>query len=674
MDTAGDYSRPRARQVNRSSTIWGTEPERLDAIVNEKGEEYRFWYDALGRLISERTFDNRETSFSYDAADRLIAYKNAARERLTFVFRPCGRMVERHLPNGDVDRLTYDASGTLLAAETKDSSVRFELDPLGQIQRVSQDDFVLENTFDADGNRVGLATSLGHRATFDLNSSAQLARLTLEGGESFTFGFDSLGRETSRLLPGNIRLDQAHDLRGRLVEQVLYTELARSGAGQLHTRGRELMSRSYRHAPDGQLIGMKDSLRGDYRYQYHPEHRLVETLLENRPVEQFRYDATGNIVSFASDGVQGHAQYAVGNRLDEWGASRFSYDAQGRLSRRIDRRPDGGEDVWEFSWDAVDQLRTVCRPDGDTWHYKYDFFGRRIAKSGRSGETRYVWDGDTIVHEVAPGRDATTWVYEPRSFTPLATLVGKEVFAVVCDQLGVPRDLVSRRGTIVWSSGQSSWGQHTNGKPAGITCPIRFPGQWFDEETGLHYNRHRYYDPRIGRYISADPIGERGELNFYRYAINPLNFIDPLGLNVCDNKKKGDDFEDAVGAQLGSPPAVEVFKQVTVDVPKPGGGTVRTRADFVVRDNSTNPPTIRVIECKASPTAPYTPNQTTAGFPPTAPATTGSIGGTVAGQNAAGLPTIPPGTPVTTVRPGQPIPGSSTPAPTTYDPTTRTWS
>jgi RHS repeat-associated protein len=655
--------------------IWGTEPERLEAIVNEKGEEFRFCYDALGRLVKQRAFDNRESTFTYNSTDRLVGYENAAKEILKFSFDPCGRMLERHLPSGDADRLTYDASGQLLAAETKDCSIHFELDPLGRIKREIQGAYSLDTTFDVDGNRVGLETSLGHRTAFELNSSAQATRLTIDNRDSFTFDFDGLGREVSRHLPGHLSLTQGRDLRGRLIDQILHRDDGTGSASHADAADRPLLSRNYEYAPDGQLLGMEDSVRGRFKYVYDPEQRLIDTLVADRPVERFSYDATGNILSFDSQGSHADAKYAPGNRLDECGASRYVYDAQGRLSKRIDKKPDGGEEVWEFGWDALDQLRSVRRPDGDTWNYKYDFFGRRVAKLGPPGETKYVWDTDTIVHEITPAGDAATWVYQAPSLTPLAKVVGKQVFAVVADQLGVPRELVSRQGTIVWSSNESAWGRDMGHRSAGGSCSIRFPGQWFDEETGFHYNRHRYYDPRIGRYISEDPIGPRGELNFYRYSINPLNYTDPFGLQTaCANRQKGKDFEDEVEARMNAA-GITPMKEVTVEVALPGGGTTRVRADFVVVDPSKTPP-VTIIECKSSPNAPYTDNQKTAGFPPPpgAPGAPGALAGvgTPVGNNGAGLGTLPPGTPIQTIRPGDPIPGAG-PAPTTYDPVTRTW-
>lgn len=104
-----------------------------------------------------------------------------------------------------------------------------------------------------------------------------------------------------------------------------------------------------------------------------------------------------------------------------------------------------------------------------------------------------------------------------------------------CDHLGTPQELTDQNGDIAWSAQYKAWGEVREQRSAlaqqqGLRNPIRFQGQYHDHETGLHYNRHRYYDPSVGRFISKDPIGNAGGLNLYEYAPNPIGWVDPLGL------------------------------------------------------------------------------------------------------------------------------------------------
>ncbi|WP_373308287.1 RHS repeat domain-containing protein [Chitinilyticum piscinae] len=122
------------------------------------------------------------------------------------------------------------------------------------------------------------------------------------------------------------------------------------------------------------------------------------------------------------------------------------------------------------------------------------------------------------------------WTYspEPQPF--------EQLYYYHTDHLGTPQELLDSDGNLAWSADYKAWGEakaaiSEAAKRAGISNPLRFQGQYFDHETGLHYNQHRYYDPQIGRFISKDPIGLLGGLNVHVYARNPIEWIDPLGLN-----------------------------------------------------------------------------------------------------------------------------------------------
>ena len=107
---------------------------------------------------------------------------------------------------------------------------------------------------------------------------------------------------------------------------------------------------------------------------------------------------------------------------------------------------------------------------------------------------------------------------------------GCTVSAYVTDALGTPMQLVTPKGETLWQAQPDDWAAVTNERGT-ASQPIRFQGQWYDEESGLYYNRHRYYDPQQGRYISQDPIGLKGGRNLYGYVSNPTGMVDPMGLS-----------------------------------------------------------------------------------------------------------------------------------------------
>ncbi|KWO37537.1 hypothetical protein WT95_05395 [Burkholderia stagnalis] len=206
---------------------------------------------------------------------------------------------------------------------------------------------------------------------------------------------------------------------------------------------------------------------------------------------------------------------------------------------------------------------------------------RRLKQEHGYGLTLYGWDGDTLAYETSwDKRETTHYVYEPGSFTPLVRATGAaavrddgdavaELTSIAyyhCDQIGTPQEVTDEAGEIAWSARYKAWGEAREvigeaARKAGIVNPLRFAGQYFDRETGLHYNRHRYYDPGSGRFISKDPIGLAGGINVYQYAPNPVQWVDPFGLTKYYR-----------GAKVGNKPSFE---------PRPG--------EYKVRDGKVQP-------------------------------------------------------------------------------------
>ncbi|HDV3778232.1 TPA: RHS repeat protein, partial [Escherichia coli] len=116
----------------------------------------------------------------------------------------------------------------------------------------------------------------------------------------------------------------------------------------------------------------------------------------------------------------------------------------------------------------------------------------------------------------------------------------RKVHLYHCDHRGLPLALISEDGNTMWSAEYDEWGNLLNEEnPHHLYQPYRLPGQQYDDESGLCYNRNRYYDPLQGRYITQDPIGLSGGWNLYQYPLNPVHKVDPLGLSAWDDAKSG---------------------------------------------------------------------------------------------------------------------------------------
>ncbi|WP_241658685.1 RHS repeat domain-containing protein [Aeromonas dhakensis] len=295
-----------------------------------------------------------------------------------------------------------------------------------------------------------------------------------------------------------------------------------------------------------------------------------------RQARLFGYDSELNLCELShilpSDGQplssqQAQAEplrrYDAAGRVSQIGQNQYRYDKCGRLSEKVVSRPGFRPQTTQFEWDGFDRLQRVILPDGSRWRYRYDPFGRRTGKE-REGQVsqltaitrvHYRWDSDQLVQQQSYRADGNAarqvqWVYEPGSFRPLAQWETGEqeerLHYIVTDVAGTARELCSEAGDIIWRGEQRLWGNHrTDVIPQHLRrflgdaaneetyCELRYQGQIYDQETGLYYNRHRYFDPELGQYISSDPIGFAGGLRPQGYVHNPLEWVDPLGLAGC---------------------------------------------------------------------------------------------------------------------------------------------
>ncbi|KPZ11451.1 Rhs family protein [Pseudomonas syringae pv. viburni] len=208
---------------------------------------------------------------------------------------------------------------------------------------------------------------------------------------------------------------------------------------------------------------------------------------------------------------------------------------------------------WQtFTYDSENRLvktETMANSQVETTSsYQYDSLGRRVGKQsnikGQTDQKHFLWQGLRMLREESP-EQSSLYLYEPGSYAPLARVDQREgedknkVYYYHTDQIGTPLEMTDAEGHIVWQAKYAPWGLIKQLVVNEVEQNLRFQGQYFDVETGLHYNTFRYYDPEIGRFITQDPIGLSGGDNLYLYAPNPYGWVDPLGWCVSANVTRG---------------------------------------------------------------------------------------------------------------------------------------
>ena len=261
-------------------------------------------------------------------------------------------------------------------------------------------------------------------------------------------------------------------------------------------------------------------------YIYDALHRLTDAS-GGIPTESFGYDSVGNRQTRNADT---YAYAALSNQLDsatEAGATRLlGYSASGNTAS--DDRAAAANRT--YSYNSTDRLTQVDEGGLPLATYLHNPGGQRIAKTVGATATHYLYgSGGKLIGETDGETGAVQAEYVWFDGMPLAYIAGGAVYAIHADHLGTPQRLTAADGTVAWDAGYSPFGEAT--VTGSLTFNLRFPGQYLDSETGLHYNGFRDYDPTTGRYIQSDPIGLGGGLNTYGYVGgNPVSASDRLGL------------------------------------------------------------------------------------------------------------------------------------------------
>ncbi len=487
-----------------------------------------YGYDACERLNEVRRHGIVKEKYHYDVAGNLTAKFDADGRRLLEIeYGPANLPVVRRLASGDVHEFKYDARGRYLAAKTKAFAVTFAYDDLGRRVRDERDGSGVRHTFGPTG--VLESVILGkYPVRYDRRAADEMA-LTDPTGATHTLRFFGNGTTERRFASGTADVSKYGD-GGRCLERV------RTGVGGEWVR-------QYRYSPEGDLLAATDSARGETTYRHDAAHRVAGVQRPGATFEPIDLDLAGNILRMP--GLSG-VQMLDGNRLSAANGERFEYDRRNHIAVRS-----AGTRETRYHYDSRDFLVKVERTGEPDWTAAYDPLGRRAWKQWGDGKrVEYFWDTDRLIAERDETGRVRVYVYaDPFAMVPVlfveyasadADPADGRRYYVFTDQIGCPTRVEDDRGEVAWSAVIDPFGRATVDSASVIEFALRFPGHWLDAETGLHYNRFRYYDPALGRYLQSDPIGVAGGLNLYAYCDgNPLTRVDVRGLADCPKHPPG---------------------------------------------------------------------------------------------------------------------------------------
>ncbi|VXC73653.1 YD repeat-/RHS repeat-containing protein [Enterobacterales bacterium 8AC] len=572
---------------------------RLNGVTNALGETYRYTRDLAGQVVTETDFTGRTVHYQYDAVGRRIWARYPDERVICWQYSSRDQVLAQQTWRCDEVSSTlvatvsyhYDEQGRLLKAENAEAVVEFDYDEAGQLIAERLNGREIKHQWDRL-NGTPRARQVGELGLeFDYGVQGELTQLTLCGHQPLNFQHDRLGRERVRESAAGFIQACNYTATGLLANQaagrnsaLFQQQLMAPESAIVPALHGSAVNRSWQYDQAYNVVGIDDGRWGKTQYQYDLNDQIVRANFGGfLPLqEQFSYDANQNLTLHAhlprgaEAAVQQATQRQQAGRVVSRGNSQYRYDTAGRLIEKRELKEGFRPQVWRYRWNEQDQLTELMTPKGERWRYGYDAFGRRIrklriidtlqqaslpdeqplapAKLALSGY-EYLWSGDQLIEEVPIYADGTVaydqgihWLYAPGALTPVARYEKGKLHYVVADHLGTPRELLNEQGKVVWANRLSTWGkaelwgQAANDEDK-VSCNLRFAGQYADAESGLHYNRFRYYDADTGQYLCSDPIGLLGGGNPYSYVHNPNNWVDPYGLSG----------NDASGRPLSSP-------------------------------------------------------------------------------------------------------------------------
>ena len=496
-------------------------------ITDARQQVHRFEVDGNNQLIKEIRPLGQVTSYAYDRTGNVIEKTDALGQKTEYGYDADGRQTSAKL-YASTDLVNpvqtisfgYDANGNLTSWNDGQHSGSFIYDNLNQKlqETVNNGSFSLSfsYTYYKDGFRKTYTGPDGITYSYSYDNNNELTAIQIPGQGAITYNAYNWSAPTKITLPGGS------------TREISYNGLLNPQSIIVKDPAANILSNMQLKYGKMQHVLEKNTEKGDQSYTYDELYRLTNSDHSAEGIENFSMDEVGNRTGSSVSATVW--QYNENDELQDDGVATYSYDANGNLTSKVTA---GG--TQNYFYDVSNRLIRVEDGVGAVIaRYAYDPFDRRLYKDVSGVTTYFLHSDEGLVGEFdAGGVQTTAYGYAPGSIwttDPLFIKNSSGYFYYHNDHLGTPQKLTSASGEVVWAAHYEAYGSAAVVTTAGITNNLRFSGQYYDSETGLHYNWRRYYDPQTGRYITTDPVGTGGLGNLYIYAdANPITYIDPTG-------------------------------------------------------------------------------------------------------------------------------------------------
>lgn len=482
--------------------------DNLNNVIDPIGVPTTFKHDDLSRTLQETSSDRGQLDYEQNPASQLISQSDAEQRQAHYAYDATGRLNQINYSEQDAVTLDYDDNGRLTTISEPWGTLTTDYTPFNQVKTLTQQ-FTKGNS---------------HTQQYQYDNTGRLTAHTLPTGKKITYQYKNGDLVSIHLNKAAILTDMKSHGTGQLQSATfgngLPYRVAFDKAGRIKQQQRGTQTLTYGYDKNGNI-----TQQGNTKYQYDALNRLTAANDPQFKPISYTYDANGNRQALTSNKNKTSYRYKTNtNQLISINNNKINYDKTGR---RIE------DTQFTYSYNGRGRIASIeNKQTKRTTTYQYRLDGLRASKTSNDKTTFYLYSANQQLIAEANNNGTIEKEYIWLGLAPIAVIENNQIFYIHTDHLATPRVVTNKNKETVWQWHSTPFGKGLP-KENGLTLNLRFPGQYFDEESKLHYNWWRYYQPESGRYVTGDPIGLNSGLNIFSYVKNdPINWSDPSGLKV----------------------------------------------------------------------------------------------------------------------------------------------